>query len=92
MANYFQLTRVGESTPSEFTRVDEELCRYFGEHVDSVQWFRGWYVSIGMAFAMGDSPARIREIFGIDDREILDVLDYLITYYDIDAWYSRGRG
>jgi len=95
MANYFQLTRVGETTPSTFQRVDEELCRYMGEAVHEVRWAFGWYDFFGLVIAQGKKPDQIRGYAADrdeDERNLINkICEYLQTYYEWDSWYQAGR-
>lgn len=85
MPNCFTLTRVGETHPSTFARVDEELCRHFGEPVHETKYFAGWFDFEGMCIAMGRTPD---QIIGYAP-ERADIIEYLRTYYIWDAWCER---
>ena len=91
MANYFTLTRMGESSPSQFTRIDEELCRHLGVKVDEVRWVGLWYDWIGLGIAQGRTPEKILSLNDPEDKMGRDMLEYLRTYYEWDAWYQAGR-
>ncbi len=91
MANYFTLTRMGESSPSLFTRIDEELCRHLGMAVHETQWANHWYDWIGLGISMGMSPEKIISLTDPDDERGFAMIEYLRTYYEWDAWYQAGR-
>ncbi len=90
MANYIQLTRVGETVPSTFVRIDAEMCRALGQPVDAVKWLAGWYDWLAMGLASGISPEKIRGWVKPGSLEMA-IIEYIVTYYEVDAWYQAGR-
>ena len=89
MPNYFALTPKGETERASLQEVDDLLCAAFGVQPDPELWFRNWYNTIGLGFALGHSPARIREIWA-EDAPRTEVLDWILARYDVEAWYE-GR-
>jgi hypothetical protein len=89
MPNYFTLTRVGETEPTPFARVDEEICRELGEPVDPKWYVGGWYDNIGGAIAMGKSPAWIWEqLVDTPSRRLFEII---VSKFEWDAWCQIGR-
>ena len=88
MAAYFTLTRLGETKPSTFNRVDEELCRFFGVAVDEEKYLWHWYDTVGLGIALEHGPARLLEAFS-ESPEAVAVIDYLRSHYEWNAW--RGH-
>ncbi len=95
MANYFTLTRVGETEPAKFSQIDAELCHELGVEVDDDKYVWGWYDFFGMAIAMGRTPDQIQAILNDcpgDSPEVgAKILTFLRTFYEWDAWARFGR-
>lgn len=85
MPNCFTLTRIGETQPSTLARVDEELCRYFGEPVDDSRYFASWVDCEGFALALGLSWEWMREEWPAR----IQIIDYLCSNYEADAFAYR---
>ena len=93
MPNCFSLTRKAapEAGFVRFDIIDNELCAAFGVVPDEVQYYLGWYDSIGLMLAIGKSFADMRVIWA-GDTEILKVVDWLDEHFTSDAWYWHGYG
>jgi len=87
MPNCFTLTKKGETKPSTFVKIDEELCEFFNVRPHETNWFRGWYNSIGLGLAMGYSWDKMREMFK-DNPKLLEIVNFLAKNYDSSAWYE----
>jgi hypothetical protein len=94
MAAYFSLTRVGEDKPTPFVRVDEELCRYMGELVDPVQYYRpggtysNWFDTVGLGIACGKTGAELIA-WAPDHPEWVAMVQFLQSNYEWDCWSMR---
>lgn len=88
MPNYFMLIRKGESAPTLFVHVDNELREAFGEPPDEDRWLYGWYDTIGLALALGQNWEQIRTVFS-DCEDLLKIVDYLEERFDTDSWVER---
>ena len=93
MPNCFSLTRKAASEAGfvRFDIIDNELCAALGVVSDEVQYYLGWYDSIGLMLAIGKSFADMRVIWA-GDTEILKVVDWLDEHFTSDAWYQHGYG
>lgn len=85
MPNCFTLTRIGETVPSTLSRVDEELCHYFGAEVHPKRYYAGWVDIEGFALALGKSWEWMRQEW--PDR--VEIIDYLCSNYESDAFAYR---
>lgn len=86
----FQLYRKSDvaAGPVKLSQVDDELCAYLGVPVDSDQYHYGWYSSIGLGLAVGNSWDRLREIFSDDSRQ-LAIINWMDTNFTPNSWYER---
>ena len=81
----FTLTRVGESKPSSFQRIDAELCRHMGVPVDPANYLDDWRMFIGLALSVCASPDKITE-YCADGESLPQIWDYIRMHYESDAW------
>lgn len=97
MPNYFTLTKIGESEPTPLAKIDEELCKHLGEPVDPVKYVHGWYDSIGLRLAIGDSLQDIMAYYTERRKEkddwyykaYCEMTEYLMNNYEPNSWASR---
>ena len=52
MANYFTLTKKGETESSKFADIDNEMCAALNKKPDTVKYYLTWYDTIGIALAV----------------------------------------
>ncbi len=64
--------------------------RALGQPVDAVKWLAGWYDWLAMGLAGGISPEKIRGWVKPGSLEMA-IIEYIVTYYEVDAWYQAGR-
>lgn len=86
MAAYFTLTPKGATAPQELTIVDETICIVFNSPVDPRDWYLNWYNVIGFALAMGQTFAQIHQELASTLPELLPVVDFLASHYEVDSW------
>ncbi len=86
MPNCFQLTPKGSTEPATLPNVDLALRKHFNVDDDGT-WYKGWYATIGLGLACGNSWVKLKEIF----PDKADVIDYLAEHYTTDAWYETKR-
>jgi len=89
MPNYFSFTRKGETKPTTFDKIDEELCALMGQPVHPTKFLYGWYDFFGEAVAVGmklDDPRFDKWLEGNPER--LKIRDYLRDNFTTNAWYQ----
>lgn len=86
MANYFTLTKIGETEPTAFVDIDEELCDHFEVPIHPKNWLHHWYDVIGLSLATGRT---FDEIISETDGQLNEIARYLRDHYISNAWYSR---
>jgi hypothetical protein len=87
----FQLYRKTDTAagPVKFSTIDDELCAHLGVPVHPTNYHCGWYSSIGLGLAMGNSWDRLREIFS-DDSHQLAIINWMDANFTPNSWYE-GR-
>lgn len=100
MPNCFTLTPKGEDTPKNLARIDDDMCEHFGVKPHPNNYLNGWFDSIGLRLAMGDSLEEIKANYSskIGERVEHDGFDiykrlatiaaYLEERYTSDAFYQ----
>jgi hypothetical protein len=108
MPNYFTLTRKADrkAGPVAFVTIDEEICAAFGVEPDEVNYFVGWYDSIGGRLAYGMTWDEIRaslnesaEVARSKDQadyadvlgQIVAVANWLEERFEANCGYSARR-
>jgi hypothetical protein len=100
MPNCFQLTRKGDTHPSPLVLIDDLICEHFGVEPDPVKYLAGWYDSIGLKLAMGQSFPQIiasykeyEEKYPNDSwpRTLGAIAVWLDANYTTDSWAEVGR-
>lgn len=82
-----QLFKKGESTPTTFQQIDEEICAHFNVPCDPVRWYEQWYDCICVFLAMGKSFDYVRETYK-DYPRLVEITDWLEANYRPNAWYQ----
>jgi hypothetical protein len=85
MAQYFSLTKKGETRITKLQAVDAEICIYLEIECDPVVWCNNWYNEVGFALACGKSLDWCRENLPHQEK----IIDFIERYYDVDAWSGR---
>lgn len=78
----FELHKNGEAVT--LVRVDEEICRHFGEEPHPTMYYRGWFDSIGFALASGKSFEEIRLMF----PTMVDITNFIEKTYEPKSWWE----
>ena len=93
MANYFTLTKKGETVPAQFSDIDDNICRdVFNVEPHPVHYYAMWFDIIGINLAYGKTWDEIRErCSGESYDEINQIIDYLEANYETDAWAQWGK-
>lgn len=99
----FQLRPKGSTTPQSFIEIDEAMCLALGQPVDAEKYLWGWYDSIGLRLACGQSFQTMIDRWEQDkegadeafrafaDRQI-SMAKWLDANYSSDSWREVGRG
>jgi hypothetical protein len=87
MPNCFALINKTTGERVKLQDVDDAMRVHFKAEPDPEHWFKYWYDTIGLAYAMGHSNAKIIELF--DDPEITEMVNWLDQHYTVDAWAER---
>ena len=82
----FTLTKWGETEPSKFAQIDDEMREHFGAPPDAEHYYRAWYEVEGLGLAGGMTWDKLREIL----PERAAIINWLEENYVAEAWYSRG--
>lgn len=85
--NCIQLYKIGESTPSTFQSIDDEMRVYFGAPPDDKNWYRYWYDIIAFSLVCGYSYNNIRKTY----PDMTDIVDWLEANYTANTWVEFGR-
>lgn len=72
----------------DFIALDEDMCAVFGVEPNTVNWVYGWMDCVGFSLAVTNSFDKARETWH-DNEKMVRVLDYLETYYTVNAYYSH---
>ena len=96
MPAYFQLYPKNSDEPAKFADVDDKMRAHFNAPPDPDKYLCGWYDSIGMRLALGQSFDEIRaEWFSYNEAEgydeLIDILDWLEANYTPNSWTQIGR-
>lgn len=95
----FQLLEKTNHEAVAFQEVDEQICEHFGISAHPKKYVCGWYESIGLRLACGQSfdeileefartiaegnPNRAEEIWLVD---IIKIAKFLRDHYDMRSW------
>ena len=85
MPNCFMLVSKLDGQPVKLSVVDDMMARAFGKEPDEEVFFRYWYDSVGLSFALGKTMEETKVMF----PEQSDIVDWIDANYTIDAWYER---
>ena len=106
MPNYFELARKSnpEAGPVVLQELDEELCKHFGVPCDAKRYLGGWYDSIGLSLAMGDTFEEIIAYYRTtvvkyhDDAEfkqaysdLIQIAEYIQLHFISHCGYSHTK-
>ena len=83
MAVNFGLYQDGKAVSLQ--SVDDAMRVHFGAEPDDINWYRGWYNSIGLLLALGKEWSEVLEAFPHN----ADIIAWLQEHYTKDAWWSR---
>ena len=88
MANYFTLTKKGETESSKFNEIDDEMCAALNKKPDTVKYYLNWYDNIGFALACGKDWEWCKNEFK-DWPEMIEVINWLEENYISNCWAGR---
>ena len=88
MPNCFTLTKIGQTEPSTFAEIDNDICQHLDKTPHEKHFLYGWYDSIGPGFAMGLKIKDMRDWWDLDSP-MHDIMDYLEINYQVNAWYEH---
>jgi hypothetical protein len=87
MPNAFLFRSKETGQPTQFIKIDEEICNHLGVPIHETQYYNSWYDIIGLAVAVGRKLNEIAndESYGETTRKIAAYLD---SKYTSEAWYA----
>ncbi len=89
MAHCFQLTKIGETEPSDLNAIDEALATHLGIPVHPERYAKEWFNVEGLAFAGGMTLERIKELYIKGGETVrLPIIDWFITNYTVCSFRS----
>jgi hypothetical protein len=90
----FQLTKVGNSEPTPFQDIDNEICQNLGLEWDNDKYTHHWYDSIGLRLAIGQSWDEIVDEYksrgGDCPWVLVSIVAYLREHYLVENWREIG--
>ena len=94
MPNYYNLTKKGQTTPSNANQIDEEICLFLGVQPHPKYYRKGWNDFIGQPLAYGMSFDKIISDFEKQNdpffEELIKIAKFLQENYTPDAWATIG--
>lgn len=106
MPNCVALIRIGETKPTSFQAIDEELCKHLNKPCDPKYWLNGWYNVIAFGLALGwdydkieaniqaylekDKAEGDAEMVASDELQ-LEICKYLKANFKADTWVEIGK-
>lgn len=84
MPSCFQLTRKGDTEPSNLQHIDRCICQALDIPFSEDQWAGGWYNSIGLLLAVGKTFDEILDMQLSNHR----IVAYLAEHYTSDSWHQ----
>jgi hypothetical protein len=86
----FQFINKMTGVADNFPEIDDQICAFLGVKPDPVNYYMGWYDTIGFRVAMGDTFDQIREDrYVASEPKLIRILDWLDARYTTRAWYER---
>lgn len=87
MPNAFMFRSKETGKPTQFVKIDEEICNHLGVPIHETKYYNSWYDIIGLAVAVGQKLSEIAANTNYDE-ETRKIAAYLDSRYTTEAWYA----
>ena len=85
MTTRVSFTRISDAQGIDAQTVDDELRAAFGAEPNDIEWFCGWYDTIGLGLALGRSLDELRDVFE-NSSQLLSIIEHMDKCYAVDVW------
>ena len=85
MPNCFLLRNRATGEPDTLSDIDDKMREYFVVPPNATEWYQGWYDSVGLMLACGQTFDQIRKICPLMGA----IVDWLDMHYVAEAWSER---